>query len=229
MSQKLIVGKVCEVLKKSREEKGLSQSELADILQIGLRSYQRYESGESVPAVDVVFFLSKVLKFDPRDLFDLSSSKIQLPELKIYSPEEADEFLNHKLVRDSKLMDLYKSKELESVFKSGDLTQIRNVPSFRDSQCGIAFSTIKYSILNPALVSVLNFTTDKIPTAAGHMDQMRMSFVWAAVIDNEYCLFKDQSEVDFPSGKFLVNVRGLYMTYKKQNIIISAVEALKKG
>lgn len=229
MSNKLIVEKVSAVLKKCREEKGLSQSELADILQIGLRSYQRYESGESVPTVDVVFFLSTVLKFELKDLFDVDSSTTHLPHLKVYPPEEADEFLNHRLVRDSKLMDLYKSKELASVLKSGDFTQIRDVPSFRDSQCGIAFSTIKYSILNPALVSVLNFTTDNIPTASGHMDQMRMSFVWAAVIDNEYCLFKDQSEVDYPSGKFIVDVRGLYMTHKKQNIIISAVELQKIG
>ncbi len=229
MPQKLITEKVSAVLKKCREEKGLSQSELADILQIGLRSYQRYESGESKPTIDMAFHLSKVLKFELKDLFDEDSFKTLLPGLKVYLPEEIDEFLNHRLVMDSKLMELYKSKELESVLKSGDFTQIRNLPSFRDNQCGISFSTTKSTILNPALVSGLNLTTDTIPTAGGHMDKMRMSIVWASVIDNDQCCFEDQGEVNFPSGKFFGTVRGIYMTRKKQNIILSAIEFHKIG
>jgi transcriptional regulator with XRE-family HTH domain len=229
MPQTLITEKVSAVLKKCRENKGLSQSELADILQVGLRTYQRYESGESTPTIDVVFHLSKVLKFELKDLFDEDSSKTNLPQLKVYSPEEADEFLNHRLVRDSKLMELYKSKELASVLKSGDCTQVRDVPLFRDNQYGVALSTVKTTVLNPALVSVLNFTTDTNPTASGHMDKMRMSYLWAEIIDNDYCFFKDLADVSFPSGNFIGDVLGIYISNKKQNIILSAMDIHKIG
>ena len=67
--------KVIIQLRHNREAKGLSQQQLADLLEIGLRSYQRYENGESTPPIDLLYQASKVLNFDIKDLFD--STKLQ--------------------------------------------------------------------------------------------------------------------------------------------------------
>jgi len=56
-------------LRHHREACDLSQQELAEKINIGYRTYQRYETGESTPSLDVIFQLSIVLNFKLDEIF----------------------------------------------------------------------------------------------------------------------------------------------------------------
>ena len=57
--------KFSERLRELRQEKGMKQREMADILQIKLRSYQNYEGGERRPDYEGLVTLA--------DYFDVST------------------------------------------------------------------------------------------------------------------------------------------------------------
>ena len=48
-------------LKKAREERKLTQQEVAQSVNVSIRSYKMYESGERVPRVDTAIQLADVL------------------------------------------------------------------------------------------------------------------------------------------------------------------------
>lgn len=50
--------KLSGTLAKLRTEKGLKQTDMAKILGINNRQYQRYESGDSEPKLDTLIFLA---------------------------------------------------------------------------------------------------------------------------------------------------------------------------
>jgi transcriptional regulator with XRE-family HTH domain len=65
MSAKVII----KAIKTTRVEKKMSQEEMAAKSGIPIRSYQRIESGESIPRLDVLFRICNVLGVDARKLF----------------------------------------------------------------------------------------------------------------------------------------------------------------
>ena len=58
------MAKFCDRVKALRQEKGLTQKELAELLELKLRTYRTYEYGESYPSVPGLLALA--------DFFDVS-------------------------------------------------------------------------------------------------------------------------------------------------------------
>ena len=58
-------------IKEKRIEKGLSQVEVAKILNISQQAYSRYELGTREPGLQMILDLAKILGFHPGDFFDL--------------------------------------------------------------------------------------------------------------------------------------------------------------
>ena len=50
-----------ERLNKLRKEKGFTAQNMADLLQIGLRNYRKYESGDARPTLDGVVQIADIL------------------------------------------------------------------------------------------------------------------------------------------------------------------------
>lgn len=50
-----------KILKKARENAGLTQREVAKLLEIELTSYQRFESGTRRPSLSTAFKLAEIL------------------------------------------------------------------------------------------------------------------------------------------------------------------------
>ena len=57
-------------IKERRIEKGLSQEEVAKMLNIRQQTYGRYELGLREPGLQVILELSKILDFTPGEFFD---------------------------------------------------------------------------------------------------------------------------------------------------------------
>ncbi|MEE0840648.1 MAG: helix-turn-helix transcriptional regulator [Acutalibacteraceae bacterium] len=57
-----------------RKEKGLSQSRLAELIDISRTHMSRIETADCAVSLDVVFKICDVLKLDPSKLFDFRKS-----------------------------------------------------------------------------------------------------------------------------------------------------------
>lgn len=57
-----------ENLKKARKEKGLTQQQVADLLGIGIRQYQRIEAGDSIGTIESWDALEDILGIHQRIL-----------------------------------------------------------------------------------------------------------------------------------------------------------------
>lgn len=57
-------------IKQKRLERGLSQGEVAKLLDISQAAYCRYENGQRDPGLNMVKALAKVLRFKPGEFFD---------------------------------------------------------------------------------------------------------------------------------------------------------------
>ena len=56
-------------LKARRQEKGLTQAEVAEQAKINTLSYQRYEAGERIPRADTAKLIAKALDSTVEELF----------------------------------------------------------------------------------------------------------------------------------------------------------------
>lgn len=70
----LILNNFSYLLKKIREEKKITQSELAEKVGLSLRTYQRIESGESEPSLSVFYRLSTELGINVHSLFNFGET-----------------------------------------------------------------------------------------------------------------------------------------------------------
>ena len=56
-------------LKAERQEKGLTQVEVAGKASISIRAYQQYESGERMPRADIAVLIARALNSTVEELF----------------------------------------------------------------------------------------------------------------------------------------------------------------
>ena len=61
-----------ENLKKARKEKGMTQQDVADCLNVGLRHYQKIEEGTTIGSVKIWDALEDILEINQRKLRELS-------------------------------------------------------------------------------------------------------------------------------------------------------------
>lgn len=74
-----------EVVKASRKELGLSQSEVADRADIDVRTVLNIENYRGNPKMEVLFPLIRELKIDPRDIFypEMSNQKSAISQFQL--------------------------------------------------------------------------------------------------------------------------------------------------
>jgi transcriptional regulator with XRE-family HTH domain len=224
MSQKLFVDKVTVMLRHYREASGMSQSELAEAIQIGLRSYQRYESGESVPSIDIVYLMSKALNFELKDLFCPRELTSQVPGLKIFDHDNQREFLTHTLVVESRLVDIFKSDEFARVLETGDIKLIRESELFRTNPYAVALSGPKHTIINQVVQRQSGIHHDSVPTTTGHDDPRALGIAWANFMDRETCYFQQETRPSFPRGEARMITRGIFAAQNNHYFILSVAE-----
>lgn len=154
MSEKVFVDKVTVMMRFFREATGKSQSEIAEALNIGLRSYQRYESGESIPSIDIIYNLSRALNFELKDMFSPELQKELVPDFKIFKGDEEKLFLENNEVVSSKLMEIFNSPLYQKTLETGDFKIMKECPEFINSPYCLAISQPRNTLLNFASAKV---------------------------------------------------------------------------
>ena len=210
MSQKLFIDKVIIMLRHYREAAGLSQSEVAERLNIGLRSYQRYESGESVPSIDLVFLMSKVLNFKLKEMFCPDEMVSSMEGFKLFTAGEEAQFKDDPAIVDSKLLDFFHSEEFRTILKGGDIKKMKEIPFFMDSTYPLSFSNPKTTILNPVAQKLTGFNHEVVPTPSGQTSPKELGYIWAVFLDNETAFYHQETFPTFPKGKCRMIAKGAF-------------------
>ena len=87
--------KIGNFLKKLRKEKGITQEQLAEILNVSGRTVSRWETGNNMPDISILV--------DIADYYDIS-----IPE--IISGERKSEMMNEKLLKQCQIMQLQRKR-----------------------------------------------------------------------------------------------------------------------
>ena len=104
--------KIGNFLKKLRKEKGITQEQLAEILNVSGRTVSRWETGNNMPDISILV--------DIADYYDIS-----IPE--IISGERKSEIMNEEERKIAKTMSDYATTEKENIFKEMKIQSIMGV------------------------------------------------------------------------------------------------------
>lgn len=204
-------------LRFNREACGLSQQELSERLHIGYRTYQRFETGESIPSLDVVYLLSKELKFKLKDIFSPSENIKLNNRIKFYTPDEESIFMSDPLVNKSRLL------ELAAHGFSEDYEELANIEIFNSSPYPLVITTPKNIIFNPKLKSILKFQNTVRSTISSDMIR-ELGVLWASLIESNYKYFEERRKHRFPSGNIEMNLKSIFLKKNNRYIIFSVVD-----
>ena len=221
MSEKVFVDKITVMMRFFREATGKSQSEIAESLNIGLRSYQRYESGESIPSIDIVYNLSRALNFELSELFSPETQKEVLPEFKIYRGDEEKTFLEDKDVVQSKLVEIFNSPLYQKSLETGDFRVMKESEEFMNSPYYLAIAQPRNTLLNIASTKVGGAHSDVVTTASGHSDLKKLAMMWGLFMNSPICYFEDTTYPVFPKGKVTMKIKGIFSTLNGNYQILS--------
>ena len=109
--------KIGNFLKKLRKEKGITQEQLAEILNVSGRTVSRWENGNNMPDISILVYIA--------DYYDIS-----IPE--IISGERKSEIMNEEERKEeerkiAKTMSDYATTEKEKIFKEMKLQSVMGV------------------------------------------------------------------------------------------------------
>lgn len=223
MTQKLFVDRLTVLLRHYRESSGMSQSEVSERLKIGLRSYQRYEAGESVPSIDLLYLLSRELNFELKELFSPETQKSFLNDFKQYFGDDKRHFTNNLDVLNSRLMEIYHSYEFKKVLESGDIRLIKENEIFKNSQYSLSLSHPKHTVFNPVAQKLTGNHGDTFPTSSLHGDPKHMGMAWSLVMEKEECFFENRLSPQFPKGQAVMDVKGIYTGQSNHYLVLACL------
>jgi transcriptional regulator with XRE-family HTH domain len=227
MLQKALTDKFTELLKIHREASGLSQTDISEMLRIGLRSYQRYESGESSPSIEITYLLSRILKFELKELFEIKNPQHIIPGLKIYHPNEVDQFMKKDLIEKSGFMAMTQSKEFQRILEKGDIKEIKKLHFFNSSNFSFSLSNPKNTILNTEALKITGFEDEIVPTNLGQDNPNLMGLIWANFLDTGSCFFEQVTYPNFPFGKSKMTVMGYYTNASQNHLVFGVLDFSK--
>lgn len=106
--------KFCEKLQKLRKEKGYSQEELADLLDVSRQSVSKWESGTTYPEMDKLLSLCKIFNIS---LDDLTNDEISTESIKEKNKNNFSNLVDAILEMVSKSIEMFKGSSKKDVIK----------------------------------------------------------------------------------------------------------------
>ena len=106
--------KFCEKLQKLRKEKGYSQEQLADLLDVSRQSVSKWESGTTYPEMDKLLSLCKI--FDVT-LDDLTNDEITDKTIKEKSRNTLSNVIDAILDMISRSIEMFRSMDKKEIVK----------------------------------------------------------------------------------------------------------------
>lgn len=194
VNMKSLLAQFSVQLRHNREACGLSQQELAERIKIGYRTYQRYETGEATPSLDVVFQLANELKFKLDEMFSPEKLINRNLDVKFFNEENEKDFLNNELVSNSQILKLA-SKDL-----TNGIETILKDPLFSESPYYMGVTTFRNVTLNNAVRDRLGFKSNIIATTTATEFVREQGVLWATMILNQNKFAIEKRSFVYPVG-----------------------------
>lgn len=207
-------------LRHHREACELSQQELAEKIKIGYRTYQRYETGEATPSLDVIFQLSNVLGFKLDEMFSPDKSIDRILDVKFFNTNNEHEFLNDQYVSGSQITKLV-SKDI-----TGGIEPIILDPLFAESSYFMAVTTFRNITLNNAVRDKLGFKSNVISTSAATEFVREQGILWAYMILNNKKYAIEKRSFVYPAGSFSMYLKRILIEQNNLYVILNVVEII---
>lgn len=207
-------------LRHHREACDLSQQELAEKIKIGYRTYQRYETGESTPSLDIIFQLSKVLDFKLDEMFSPDKTIDRNLEVKFFNINNEQEFLNDKFVSGSQILKLI-SKDITKGIESIVLD-----PLFAESSYYMGVTTFRNITLNNAVRDKLGFKSNVISTSAATEFVREQGILWSYMILNNMKYAIEKRSFVYPAGPVTMFLKRILIEQNNQYAILNVVEII---
>lgn len=207
-------------LRYHREASGLNQQELAEKLHISLSTYQRFETGQSTLSLDMIYQLAKMLDFSLDEIFSPESIIESLSNIKIIRESEEQDFLNHPLVLNSKIL------ELTQIDFTNGITEVTNHPILQNSPYYLMVTSFKDIFINDALKMRLGFNKNLISIGQWTDKICELGALWAYFISTGKRYIEEKRTKYFPAGQLDLIIRNFFVRQNNQFLCISVVEIL---
>lgn len=201
-------------LRHHREACKLSQQELAERIKIGYRTYQRFESGETTPSLDVIIQLAKELDFKLHEIFLPDNRIAEVLKLKVYTEDIEHEFLNDPQVSGSRLLELSKI-DITNGFDSITQNQL-----FKNSSYFLSLATFRNVNLNNALRDKLGFRSNVISTPAATEYVREQGILWAYMMATKNKYLIEKRTFKYPAGVWSLTLKRILI---EQNNVYAMV------
>lgn len=201
-----------------RESRNLSQQEMAAALGVGHRTYQRIESGESIPTIDVLYKISVFLNLPIEHIVNPASHLSKDDAFKPYA--DLNEFLKSEGVRESKIVELSNHPSLLKSFEENNIDSLISIDEFYLSKYPFSVSDPKWTILNMAAQKKVKSKSYKVPTSTGHDSQERLGKIWALLVKGNFNYFRDRHRPTLGSGELVLNSECIFIKSKSNYFVL---------
>ena len=156
--------KIGSFLKSLRSERGLTQEQLAEMVNVSRRSVSRWETGSNLPDLDVLMELADYYNVELRELLDGERKSEQMDQVLKETALKVAEYSNEEKKRITKAVLVYLTIGIVALVVSTALEfvelEVGFWPGFLDGACtGILFWALMMGILyaSGSLTKVQNF------------------------------------------------------------------------
>lgn len=219
---KLIIDPLAIQIKHLRESLNLSQVDVAEQIGVGLRTYQRIESSETIPTIDIVFKLA--------DIFHVRLDEIFYPEEKIsldkniftFKGEEESKFLNYQDVLDSKILEIKEHNIFADILSGREkIEKLMNVSSFYNSPYCLSISNPRHTLLNLSTQNTIASNQIIIPTTLGHQCKKKLGSIWASLIRTQIKYFEMQTLPTYGDRGMIKRSKNIFVTGEKDYFVLT--------
>lgn len=213
-------------IKHFREEEGFTQSEMAEKLKIGMRSYQRYESGESVPSLNFIYEASQVLNFTVKELFSPLEAIERVGEVTFFPGQKREEFIAETGTYASNLFAVQESLLLKEALLNNNPELLRKEVLFQDPAIMMSVSTPKITLLNQRATKELGTPSDMMPTSSFHSSPRNVGILWAALLQTRPDYFIIKNRIDLPTGPKFVKAHAIFVSLNGHYLILRYLKSV---
>ncbi len=208
-------------LRHHREACGYSQQDVADLLHVGNRTYQRIESGETSPSLNHVFQLATILHFKIQEIFSPKEAIKNNENFKFYSKAEEKDFEQDEFVVASKLLELVELK------KTLTLEEIKNHPMFLNSSFYLAIATPKTIFVNPSLCTRLGCKNEAMNAHTIVKEMRRRGVLWAFLLSSHAKYVDEKASYTVPAGALKFAAKRVFIKEGENLYLFSAVKIIE--
>jgi transcriptional regulator with XRE-family HTH domain len=210
-------------LRHSREARGLSQEQIASQLKIGLRTYQRYEAGESCPPIDFLYQFATLLGISFQDLISAENKCKNIEGFRIIEKQDFPSFSFHPDIVNSKILSIAEGEFFQLMKDTNKLEHMLKDKNFMNSDYALAIGTPKLTLVNPRAMKDGGHP-QFFPTPQVHEDKDRLGKMWAYLIEKNPPGFEHLMMALLPKGPSLVMGRYLFENYQHKYFVFGVLD-----